>query len=202
MIQYHFLSTLDNAFADDLQFQAFYGTYKVGLIIAILLFQWLVTGRLLERIGLKSSFAIFPIILLVAAGSGLALPGIVGATAGVFLITLIELAWDQPSRKSLQGLIPDERRGRVSTFLDSYVLAVTTIIACLILLLLFWISSITQLPDQLVTIIYLTVSVAAAAGAVWAAIKLRRVYDQSMLNWRLSRRQRRGLTGVMHKLDI
>jgi hypothetical protein len=31
---------------------------------------------------------------------------------------------------------------------------------------------------------------------------MRGVYDVSLLNWRLKRRQRRGLTGVMDKLEF
>jgi ATP/ADP translocase len=202
VVQYHFLFVLDQTFTSDLQFQSFYGTYKVALIVAILVFQGLITGRLLEKIGLKSSFVAFPIVLLIAAASALAFLGLIGGAVGFFLIFLIERAWDEPVRKSLQGLIPDERRGRISAFLDNYLYALATIIACCILLLLFWTTSLAQLPQQGLVAIYLVVAGLAAAGAVWAAVQVRSVYDQSMLNWRLQRRQRRGLTGVIKKLDL
>jgi hypothetical protein len=42
--------------------------------------------------------------------------------------------------------------------------------------------------------------VAAAAVGLWAALRLRAVYDSSMLNWRLKRRERR--SSVMDKLQF
>jgi ATP/ADP translocase len=197
IVQFHFLAVLDQTFESDLEFQAFYGVYRVGWIITTLLFQWLVTGHLLEKIGLKSSFIVSPIIMVIAGASELLIPGLIGGATGFFLIALIERAWDEPVRKSLEGLIPEERRGRVSTFLDSYLLAIGIIVGCIILLILFGVTN----SEQIMATIYLTLALAAAFGAIWASIRVRSVYDESMLNWRLSRRQRRGLTGVMKILD-
>jgi ATP/ADP translocase len=202
IIQFHFLNVLDKAFASELGFQSFYGTYKVVLIISTLFVQWVITGRLLQKIDLKNSFSLFPISIVMAATSGLVIVGVIGGAIGVFLIELVERAWDQPARKTLQGFIPDERRGRVTTFFDSYLLAITTILASIFLLLLNFGWSYTPWPNSILTVVYLSVAVLASGGAILAAFKARAEYDQSMLNWRLSRRQRKGLTGVMDKLEF
>ncbi len=202
LLQYHFLFTLEQASSDDLQFQTFYGWYKVAVIVATLFIQWLVAGRLLERVGLKNSFMVFPVIMVIASGSALAITGLIGGATAIFLISVTERAWDEPARKSLQGLIPDERRGRVSTFLDSYLLAISTIVACILLLILFAIFNFNQLSSQWLVVTYLVIAGVAGAVAAGAALRARSEYDESMLNWRLSRRGRRGLTGVMKKLDI
>ncbi len=202
IIQYHFLSVLNSAFASDLQFQAFFGSYRVALIVVTLLAQWLLTGRLLERVGLKSSFVVFPAAVFLASTSGLAVVGLVGGAMGVFVMELVERAWDQPVRKSLQGLIPDERRGRVTTFMDTYLLAVATIAACVFLLVILNVAVVAQISAYFTAVIYLVVAGVAGLAGVWAAWRARAEYDQSMLNWRLSRRQRKGFTGVMKKLDF
>jgi AAA family ATP:ADP antiporter len=202
IIQYHFLYMIDRTVSSGLQFQSFFGYYRVALIVATLLFQGLVTSRLLEKLQLKNSFPLFPGAILLATGTGLLIPGLVGGAVGVFFMELFERAWDQPARKSLQGLIPDERRGRVTTFLETYVLVAATITACLFLLLLFFAITLTQWELSGAITIYLIVAAVSAIGAIWASFRARSEYDQGMLNWRLSRRQRRGLTGVMKKLDI
>jgi len=42
--------------------------------------------------------------------------------------------------------------------------------------------------------------VLAALFAIWAILKMRSVYESSLFNWRLKRRQRR--TSVLDKLDF
>lgn len=193
IVQYHFLFTLDQALTGTVQLQTFYGTYNAGLIVTTLLFRWLVAGRLLQRVDLKSTFWVFPVTMVVAAGSSLAVPGLVGGAAGFFLVSLMERAWDEPARKSAEGLVPDERRGRISAFLDSYFYALATIMGCLILLLLILASSFAWLPKQGVTTISLVLAGLAAVSAVWAAVRLRSVYDESLLNWRISRSRRKSV---------
>lgn len=193
IVQYHFLFALDQIFTTTVLFQTFYATYNAGLLVTRLLFRWLVAGRLLQRVDLKNTFWVFPVALVIAAGSSLAVPGLIGGAAGFFLVLLIEGAWDEPVRKSAEGLVPDERRGRISAFLDSYFYALATILGCLILLLLILASSFAWLPKQGVTTISLVVAGMAALIAVWAAMRLRSVYDESLLNWRISRSRRKSV---------
>jgi ATP/ADP translocase len=194
IIEYHFLFTIDQVFTSDpLRFQTFYGIYKAVLVVSTLLIQWLVTGKFMERVGIKSTFVVVPSSLIVAAGGALALPGLIGGVGGRFLARLVQRAWDEPARKSLQGMIPDERRGRVSAFLDSYFYSFATIVGCLVLGGLLLASSVGWLEQAVGIIIYLVVAGLAGAGALWAALRIRQVYDKSLLNWRLSRPRRKSI---------
>lgn len=194
IIEYHFLFTLDQRFAhDSAGFQAFYGLYSAALIVATWLFQWLVTGRLLKRLKLKSTFCVLPSTLVLASIGALVGSGILGGASSRFLGRLVQKAWDEPARKSIQGLIPDERRGRVSTFLDSYFYSLATVLGCLLVGGLYLVQRAGWIQQQTLETIYLCVAAAAAAGAIWATLQLRKVYDTSMLNWRLSRAKRKSI---------
>jgi len=193
IVEYHFLSTAERAVDNSLQFQAFYGTYKMALIMTILLSQWLVAGRLLKRVPIKDTFLVLPVALVVAVGCVLAAPGLMGAAAGRFLARWMQRAWDELARKALQGLVPDERRGRISTIMDSYFYAVATMAGCLIMGGLLLAASLGWLPDGTVITVYLLIAVLAAIGAVWASLRLRSVYDKSLLDWRLARSRRKSM---------
>jgi AAA family ATP:ADP antiporter len=193
IVEYHFLSTAEQSVANSLQFQAFYGTYKMALIVTILLSQWLVAGRLLKRVPIKNTFLVLPVALVVAAGCVLAAPGLMGAAAGRFLVRWVQRAWDELARKALQGLVPDERRGRISTIMDSYFYAVATVAGCLIMGGLLLAAASGWLPDGTVVTIYLLIAALAAIGTVWASLRLRSVYDKSLLDWRLARSRRKSM---------
>jgi len=194
IVEYHFLFSVDRSFtADPLKFQTFYGAYKAALIAATWLLQWLVTGRLLRRVQLRSAFVPLPAALIAAAGGALAIPGIIGGAGGRFLGRLVQRAWDEPARKSVEGLVPDERRGRVSAFVDSYGYAAATIVGSLLLGGLFLASSLGWLPERAMIAIYLGVATCSAAAGLWSSLRLRAVYDQSLLNWRLARSRRKSV---------
>ena len=50
-----------------------------------------------------------------------------------------------------------------------------------------------MLTEYQSTVIYLLTAGAAGIGALWASLALRKVYDKSLLNWRLSRARRRSV---------
>lgn len=194
VIEYHFFFVVDQAVANDpLRFRTFYGTYKVVLILSTLLVQWLIAGRLLEKVGMKNAFIVLPAGLIASGGLALALPGLAGGAAGRFLARLLQRAWDEPARKSTENLVPDERRGRVSALLDSYLYAIATIAGCLLLAVLFLITSLGWVSAQTATWCYLGVAAVAAVGALVAAVRLRSQYDSSLLNWRLARSRRKSV---------
>jgi|FLYN01.1.fsa_nt_gi ATP/ADP translocase len=194
ILEFHFLLTMDQAFdGDPVQFQSFYGYYKIGLILATLVFQWLITSNYLEKIGMKNNFVVLPATLVVGVASALAIPGIRGGASARFLARLVEWSWDEPLRKSAEGLIPDERRGRVSAFIDSYIYAFSTIVGCIALIVLFALAAQGWWPDDGVTVLYLGLAMLAAVGAVAMALRLRAVYDKSLLNWRLARSRRKSV---------
>ncbi len=192
VVEFHFLTSLDAVAANNpLVLQQLYGFYKFGLVAAILLFQWGVTSRWLSKINPKSNFVLLPMVLLLVGGSTLIIP-IVGGLGGRFLARLIQVGWDEPARKSVQGIIPDERRGRVSVFLDSYCYAFATICGCILIAAVYGLQSVGWF-DSVITSVYLGAAVVAALVALWAALRLRTVYDKSLLNWRLARSRRKSV---------
>ncbi len=194
VIEYHFLFSVDQAVAQDpLQFQAFYGIFKIVLILSTLAVQAFISGRFLERLGLKSSFIVQPIALAIGSALAFLVPGVYGAAGARYVVRLVQQSWDEPARKSLENLIPDERRGRVSVVIDRYFYDVSTIFASLVLgvLLLF------AANFSLIVIIYLVLAAIVSLVAIWAGFRLRARYDESMLDWRLSRARRKSvLTGI------
>lgn len=197
-IEYHFLYTFNKATTSDaFEFQKYYSLYNVLFIVAMLLAQWLIAGRILGRVNLKNAFVVFPATLAIVAGGTLAAPGIVAGLGGRFVMRLVERVWEEPSRKALQNLIPDERRGRVSTFLDSYFYAMATLATCIILGALFFATARGWLAETLAISIYLALALAAGLGALATVLVMRSVYDKDLLNWRLSRSRRKSaLDGI------
>ncbi|MBI2759332.1 MAG: hypothetical protein HYX49_11725 [Chloroflexi bacterium] len=198
VIEYHFLFSVDQSVSKDpLQFQAFYGTFKIALIVSILLVQALVSSRFLEKLGLKNSFVIQPIALALGSVLALIVPGVLGAAGARYLVRLIQQSWDEPARKSLENLIPDERRGRVAVMIDRYFYDASTIVGSLALGLLLFLGTTTLLTQTQVYVVYLSLAVVASTAAVWFALRLRARYEKSMLDWRLARpRRKSALDGI------
>ena len=141
----------------------------------------------------------FPMILLAGVSWVLVFPtNLISVIGGLALPKLGRSTIDEPARKSFQAMVPPERRGRVSMFMDSYLFAIGAIVGSLI------IGTVILLEDQLGSIdqyyIYLGVAAAATVVTIWFAFRMRGVYDASLLNWRLKRRQR--ASGVLDKLDF
>lgn len=197
VIEYHFLFSVDQSVSQDpLQFQAFYGLFKIVLIVSILLAQALFSNRFLEKLGLKSSFILQPVALAIGTALAFLLPGIYGAAGARYIARLVQQSWDEPARKALENLVPDERRGRVSVVIDRYFYDVSTIFASLVLGALVFIGLRTT-ASEAISYIYLGLAVILSLAAIWAAFRLRAKYDESLLDWRLSRSRRKSvLSGV------
>jgi ATP/ADP translocase len=198
IIEYHFIYSVDQSVAQNpLQFQTFYGTFKIVLIVSILIAQAFVSGRFLERIGLKNSFIFQPVALAAGAVLAALMPGVLGAAGAKYLVRLIQQSWDEPARKSLQNLIPDERRGRVAVMIDRYFYDISTIVGSLVLALLLFLRNLSVISQGQIINIYLGLAIAAALVAITAALRLRAKYEQSLLDWRLARSRRKSaLDGI------
>lgn len=197
VIEFNFLSSVDSAVSQNpLQFQAFYGIFKIVLIVSTLLVQAMFSNRFLERVGLKNSFIFQPIALLIGTGLAFLVPGVYGAAGARYLAWLVHQSWDEPARKSLQNLIPDERRGRVAVVIDRYLYDLSTIFASLVLGVLLLVGPNTAISG-IVVYIYIGMAILAAVVAVWAGFRIRARYDESLLDWRLARARRKSvLTGI------
>ncbi|MBV6395696.1 MAG: hypothetical protein HFACDABA_01276 [Anaerolineales bacterium] len=197
VIEYHFLFTVDQSVSQDpLQFQAFYGLFKIVLIVSILLVQAFFSNRFLEKIGLKGSFILQPLALAIGSALAFLVPGIYGAAGARYVARLVQQAWDEPARKALENLVPDERRGRVSVVIDRYFYDVSTIITSLALGLLVFIG-LQMKASTIITYVYIGLAAFASLIAIWAAFRLRARYEESLLDWRLARSRRKSvLSGI------
>jgi len=193
LVEFNFLSIIENNVSSDLEFQQFLGIYKAVQTTGILLFQWLITSRILTKTSLKNAFSVLPTALTAASIVAFAIPTLIGAAISRFLSRTVLDAWDDPSRKALQGLIPDERRGRIATFMDSYFITSATILACLLLLVLLSLSGSGVISIGFATKIYLGVAVLAGVGGLMSSLYLKKVYDSSLLNYRLARSKRKSV---------
>lgn len=188
MNEFRFLVVSDAVFDTRDSYQQFYSLYQLGLALASFAMQSLLTSRILERISLKNTFIIQPAAALVGAVWMIIQIGIIGAVGCMVSVKLIQKTIDESARKAFQSIVPEERRGRVSIFMDSYLPAGATILGSLIAGVIVFVGL--QLGISNYFYAYMTVAVLAALLATWAAFRIRVVYDTSLFNWRLKRRQR------------
>jgi ATP/ADP translocase len=191
--EFNFLAVINNSVGSDLEFQRFLGYYKTIQTIGLLIVQWAVTSRILAKIQLKNAFLVLPVAMSTAGALALAVPALLGAATSRFIARTVYTAWDDPARKSLQGLVPDERRGRIAAFMDSYFITTATVVGCVVLIILHALQSFGIITQQIATWIYLGIATLSGIAAVFVGIYLRKVYDTSMLNYRLARSKRKSV---------
>ena len=199
IIEFRFLVVTDALFVGQLAYQQFYSAYRLIATLLGFAVQTFLTGWLIKRMQLKNVFLIFPLVVLLGAGGAFLYPGLWAILAAMLTVKLVRETVDESGRKSIQSLVPEERRGRVSTFIDNYLPAGGTILACLvtgaIVLVGLWLGRDLHL-------VYLAVAWLCGAFALWAVLKMGKVYESSLFNWRLKRRQRVSdtLVGKISKL--
>lgn len=198
IIEFHFLAISEMTFPETASYQTFYSLYRLGVILAATAIQGFLTSRVIKKVGLKNAFFALPLALLSGALWAIALPGIASSVGAMVLLKLTRDTIDESSRKSFQALVPEERRGRVSLFMDSYPVAIGTIVGAAGVA---GIVALGQMVDNArYPVAYLGIAAVTAWFAVWAITRMHRVYDSSLLNWRLKRRQRGG--HMLDKLDF
>jgi AAA family ATP:ADP antiporter len=188
VIGFRFYVVSDAVFSDPGSYQRFFSLYRLGVTLIGFLIQSLLTSRIINRIGLQNTFLILPFAVLAGATWMMALPGIISGVGGMVLLGLTRDTVNESARKAFLALVPEERRGRVSMFMDSYLPAVGVISGSLVTGAIVFVGL--QLHSTMYFYVYLAVAALAALFAVWAIFKMRAVYDSSLLNWRLKRRQR------------
>jgi MFS family permease len=201
IVEFHFLSITSShkSLSGADSYQTFYSLYHLSVTLVAIVIQTLLTSRIINSLGLKNTFLIFPIALVGSLAWLLVFPtSLVGVVAGLMLPWLSKNTVDESARKSFQALVPPERRGRVSMFMDSYLFAAGAITGSLILGAVILLDKSFDLPSPYY--IYLAVAAAATLLTVWFTLRMRAAYDASLLNWRLKRRQR--ASGVLDKLDF
>ncbi len=198
ILEFRFLSVLETSFVTAAAYQRFYSLYRLAFVVLAFLLQTFVTGAIINKLSLKQVFFIYPTAALAGLVGMLAVPGLSTSIGALLLEKLSVYAIDEPARKSFQALVPEERRGRVSIFMDSYLYAGGSIVGAVLLLVIIGIS--TWLGWSGYPYLYLGMGVLMALFALWAIFQMRRVYDKSLFNWRIKRRQRRA--SVLDDLDF
>jgi len=197
LIEFQFVVVTDSVFTTQNTYQTFFSAYRLILTILALLIQTFVTGLLLKKMQIKDTFLVFPFVALIGAMGMIFIPGAVMAVGAMASVKLIRDTLNESGRKSFQGLIPEERRGRVSTLMESYLPSIGTILACVLGILIILLA---QLTGFNAVAVYMGIASIGGLVALWAILKMRTVYDASLLNWRLKRRQRRTQTVLFDKL--
>ena len=199
IIEFRFWVITQAAFPGQIAYQDFYSLYRLVVTLVAFGVQSFVTSRLTNNVQLKNVLLFFPFIAFIASGGMLLFGLLFVGVSGMFLVKLTRETVDDSSRKSFQAMVPEERRGRVSTFMDSYLASAGTILAAsitgLIVLVGLW-------TGQDLHLAYLGVAFCAAIVAIWATFRMRSVYEKSLLNWRLKRRSRVTDTMVKKLQDL
>jgi ATP/ADP translocase len=195
--RFHFLALSNRELHTSSDLQTFYGIYRLLVVSLSIIMTGLVMSRLMKWLRLQDVFLITPAGVTVVIFSMLLVGGLVVGMSGMIVIWIFYNSVDQSARKALQALIPEERRGRVSLFTDSYIPATGVIIAAVAINAVVGLMPLADLLDA--APLYLSLGVIAVLLSIWSVLKLRQVYDSSLLNWRMNRR-RRGST-VLEQLE-
>lgn len=180
-------------------FQSFYAQYNLLIAIGSIMIQS-ISSWLIERLSLKRSFLIQPFVMLGTMVANIFVPGFIGSAIAQGAARVTYDTVDLSSRKAFQAMVPNEKRGRVSMFIDSYLPSAGTIIGSLIAFAIIALGLKLGFLREQYTLVYLTVGILIALVAVYAAYRVRATYEQSMLNWQLKRRTRGA--SVLDKLDF
>ncbi|MEB3231380.1 MAG: hypothetical protein VKJ64_10250 [Leptolyngbyaceae bacterium] len=182
IIEFHFLSTSVATYPGVEKYQFVYGLYRLTLTILGFAIQAFVSTKVIQRLGLKNTFLITPLAVLVSLIGMIVIPGIGSGLGGILVF---RLCWDtigESSRKSFHGFVPDHHRGRVSLFLDGNLFCLGNIVG-------FVITGLVILLDSSILAsgfyIYLGLATIASVIALWAIMRMRAAYDYTILNWQL-----------------
>lgn len=197
IIEFRFLVVTDSVFITQTMYQTFFSMYRLVLTLLSLVVQAFVTGYLIKQMQIKNTFYFFPIVAFAGAIGMLLVPGVGMAVAAMATVKLVRDTIHESGRASFLGLVPEERRGRVSTIFETYFNSLGTILGAGVAYLIVTFGP-RFYPDY--HMLYLGLAAIAGLFALWSAFNLARNYDTSMLNWRLKRRQRHTNASLLDKL--
>jgi ATP:ADP antiporter, AAA family len=188
IIEFQFLNLTQSYFNTQGSYQSFYSGYRLVLTLASFGMQGFFTSRIIEKANLKNVFFILPVTLLIGSIVLLLPTGVIGAITGMFIPKLIQKTVDDSAANTFEGLVPEERRGRVSLFIESYPQAAGTILGALVCIALISLAGLFKIEH--IHYFYISISLAASLVAIGMVAEMKTVYEVSLLNWRMKRRQR------------
>ena len=198
IIEFRFLEVTDVKYPETDDYQRIYSQYRLTLILVSILVQSLISNRVLSRFGLNNTPFILPVFSTAGLMVMLAFPARLGSSlAGILAVKTPLYTIDESARKGFQALIPEERRGRVSIFIDNYVYTFGAIVGLALITLAIVLGNAFDFDSFYA---YLGAGLVLSLLAILAIVQMHRSYDVSMMNWRLKRRQR--AASVLDKLDF
>ncbi len=170
-------------------FQAFYAQYNLAIVLASLGMQFF-SVRLVERMETRKGFLIQPVTMIAGVALSLFFPHFLAIALGHGIARVTYETVDLSFRKAVQSIVPNEKRGRVSMFIDSYLPSLGTIVGSLIAFVIITIGLEIGWERLLASRIYLGFAMLIGFGGLWTGLKVYRSYADSLLNWKLKRRSR------------
>jgi type IV secretory pathway TrbD component len=163
--------------------QTFFGAVMLGSLVICLITQIFCAERLQEAIGIPGVLIILPVMTVLAGlllAVGIVLQSLPLLALGLACWFIPRWSIDENARRGALALVPDERRTRVSFIVDLLPISTGLIIA-----------------GPLAAIAYLTgylwaIPLLGAIITVFAiplAFKVKRGWEDSLMNWRLRRRK-------------
>jgi len=197
---FQFYLTLDAASAAGNNFSTLYSTFSIAVLLTPLILQWTLTRHLLVRVPARNAILVLPLTILLSYSIVIGFSGVTASVLALFIIIVVQVSWDFTVTQSLQNLIPDERRGRVSALLNNYPYAVGMILGSLTVATLTLLQSALGLSDERLRAYALTMGMLAAVAAVTTMLWARATYEDSLFSWRIRRRQR--AKDLLEKIDL
>jgi uncharacterized membrane protein YoaK (UPF0700 family) len=163
--------------------QFFFGSVMLASLILCLLLQVFFAEKLQDRIGIPGVLIILPVMTVLAGvllACGIAFQSLPLLALGLAAWFIPRWSVDENARRAALALVPDERRTRVSFIVDLLPISVGLIIAGPLAALGLLAGQLWVIPalGALITIF-----------AIPLALRVRRGWEDSLLNWRLRRRK-------------
>lgn len=199
IVEFRFFVVAKAAIADPIEYKQFYAFYLLAAALISFVIQAFLTSRVIAALQLKNTFLVQPSVAFTTVVAMLVSSATAVAVAASLILKIFRNTIDEATKKAFQGLVPEERRGRVSIFLDNYMpalgLVLGSVIAGVTILFSNWLQF-----QQYDYYIYLGIAAVLALFAMWNVNQMRHVYDTSLLNWRL--RRRKVHQDIVSKLDF
>jgi len=163
--------------------QTFFGAVMLGSLLICLLIQTFFAERLQDRIGIPGVLIILPVMTVlagVALAVGIAIQSLALLALGLALWFIPRWSVDENARRAALALVPDERRTRVSFIVDLLPISIGLLIAGPVAAVGYLTGYLWVIP---------TIGAVLTAFAIPLALKVRRGWADSLLNWRLRRRK-------------
>ena len=179
-----FMSGEEQIIGDDAaKLQIYFGSVMLGSLLICLILQKFFAERMLEKFGIPGVLMILPFATVVGGilvSVGIWTGNLAWLAGGLAAWFIPRWSIDENARRAALALVPDERRTRVSFLVDLLPVSAGLIAAGPV-------AALGLLTDHLWAV---PLAAAIVAGvAVPYAIKVRRGWADSLLNWRLRRRK-------------